>query len=75
MNVENKDEIRKEIDRVVDLMFQKEAVLEQIASLKKDIKEQFDIPVATITKIATLIRKQNLEEEDAKWKMIKELAE
>jgi hypothetical protein len=40
--------------------------------LKKDIKNEYGLPVTTITKVATIIRKQNLEEEEQKWEEIKE---
>ena len=70
-----KKEIKTEINRIVDLMIQADSIREGIAALKKDIKEQYDIPVTTITKVASLVRKQNLEDEDAKWEEIKEFAE
>jgi hypothetical protein len=67
-----KAEIRKEINRIVDLMIQADSIREAIAELKKDIKTQYEIPVATITKVATIIRKQSLEDEEEKWATIKE---
>ena len=67
-----KAEIRKEINRIVDLMIQADSIREAIAELKKDIKTQYEIPVATITKVATIIRKQSLEDEETKWLTIKE---
>lgn len=70
-----KAEVKAEISRIVDLMIQVEAMREQIASLKKDIKEEYAIPVATITKVATIVRKQNLSEEDEKWEEIKDWVE
>lgn len=70
-----KQEIKREINRIVDMMVQIDSLREAISELKKDIKQQYDIPVATITKIATLLRKQNLEEEDQKWQEIKEYVE
>ena len=70
-----KEEVRKEISRIVDLMIQAEAIREQMASLKKDIKEEYGIPVATITKVATIVRKQNLSEEEDKWEEIKEFVD
>jgi hypothetical protein len=70
-----KKEIKNEINRIVDLIIQADSIREAIAALKKDIKEQYDIPVTTITKVANLVRKQNLEDEDAKWEEIKEFAE
>lgn len=70
-----KSEIKGEISRIVDLMIQGEAIREQMASLKKDIKEEYGIPVATITKVATIVRKQNLSEEEDKWEEIKEFVD
>jgi hypothetical protein len=70
-----KHEIKGEISRIVDLMIQGEAIREQMASLKKDIKEEYGIPVATITKVATIVRKQNLSEEEDKWEEIKEFVD
>ena len=67
-----KQEVRKEISRIVDLMIQGESIRESIAELKKDIKTEYGLPVATITKVATIIRKQSLDEEEQKWDEIKE---
>lgn len=67
-----KQELRREISRIVDLMVQAESIRESMAELKKDIKNEYGIPVATITKIASIVRKQNLDEEEEKWAEIKE---
>ena len=67
-----KAEVKKEISRIVDLMIQADSIRESIAELKKDIKNEYAIPVTTITKVATIIRKQNLDEEEQKWDEIKE---
>jgi hypothetical protein len=67
-----KAELRKEINRIVDMMVQMDALRDGISELKRDIKTQYDIPVATITKVATIIRKQNLAEEEDKWSTIRE---
>jgi hypothetical protein len=67
-----KQELRREISRIVDLMVQAESLRESMAELKKDIKNEYGIPVATITKIASIVRKQNLDEEEEKWAEIKE---
>jgi hypothetical protein len=72
MDTEIKTELRKEINRIVDAMIQMDSLRESISELKKDIKTQYDIPVATITKVATIIRKQNLTEEEEKWAAIRE---
>ena len=65
-----KSELKIEISRIVDLMIQIEAMRDKIGALKKDIKENYGIPVATITKVATIVRKENLSEEEEKWEEI-----
>lgn len=70
-----KQELRQEISRIVDLMVQIDSLRESISELKKDIKSNYDIPVATITKVATIIRKQSLQEEEQKWEEIKEFVD
>lgn len=67
-----KQEVRKEISRIVDLMIQAESIRESIAELKKDIKNEYGLPVATITKVATIVRKNSLQEEEEKWEEIKD---
>ena len=75
MEVALKAELKQEISRIVDLMIQAESIRESIAELKKDIKTEYGIPVATITKVATIVRKQNLDEEQEKWEEIKEFVD
>jgi len=70
-----KSELKTEISRIVDLMIQIEAMRDKISALKKDIKENYGIPVATITKVATIVRKENLSEEEEKWEEIKDFVE
>ena len=70
-----KSELKTEIQRIVDFMIQIEAMRDKIGALKKDIKENYGIPVATITKVATIVRKENLSEEEEKWEEIKEFVE
>ena len=70
-----KSELKIEISRIVDLMIQIEAMRDKIGALKKDIKENYGIPVATITKVATIVRKENLSEEEEKWEEIKDFVE
>ena len=73
MEVALKNELKQEISRIVDLMIQAESIRESIAELKKDIKTEYGIPVATITKVATIVRKQNLDEEEENGKRSKSL--
>ena len=75
MEVALKAELKQEISRIDDLMIQAESIRESIAELKKDIKTEYGIPVATITKVATIVRKQNLDEEEEKWEEIKEFVD
>jgi hypothetical protein len=75
MEVALKTELKQEISRIVDLMIQAESIRESIAELKKDIKTEYGIPVATVTKVATIVRKQNLDEEEEKWEEIKEFVD
>ena len=70
-----KSELKTEISRIVDLMIQIEAMRDKISALKKDIKENYGIPVATITKVATIVRKENLSEDEEKWEEIKDFVE
>ena len=70
-----KSELKTEISRIVDLMIQIEAMRDKIGALKKDIKENYGIPVATITKVATIVRKENLSDEEEKWEEIKDFVE
>ena len=72
MEVALQEEVKKEISRIVDLMIQAESIRESIAELKKDIKNEYGLPVATITKVATIVRKNSLQEEEEKWEEIKE---
>jgi|TARA_R110000782_G_scaffold67570_1_gene136430 hypothetical protein len=63
------------INAIVDLMIQGDSIREEISELKKQLKASHDIPVATITKVATIIRKSILEQEQEKWDEILELVE
>lgn len=69
------DKLKKQINEIVDLMIQIDSMRETISEIKKEIKKEFELPVATINKVATLLRKQNLNEEDEKWQEIKEYVE
>lgn len=70
-----KQEFKDDINAIVDLMIQGDSIREGISELKKEMKGKYDIPVATITKIATIIRKQSLDEEEEKWSEIRNLVE
>lgn len=67
-----KQNLKADMNKIVDMMIQMDSLREAIAEQKKDIKKNYDIPIATITKIATLIRKQNMNQEQEKWDEIVE---
>lgn len=69
------EELKSKINKIVDLMIQIDSMRELISETKKEIKAEYEMPIATINKVATLLRKQNLQEEDEKWQEIKEYVE
>lgn len=68
-------ELKKEINRIVDLMIEAESIRSSISELKKDIKKEYGIPTPTITRVTSILRKQNLDEEEQKWEEIKEFVD
>lgn len=68
-------EFKDDINSIVDLMIQQDSIREQISEIKKELKTKYELPVSTISKIATIIRKQSLSEEDEKWSEIRNLVE
>lgn len=71
----NENKFKEDITKIVDLLIQMDSIREAIGELKKDMKSEHEMAIPKITKIATLIRKNSLEEEDEKWEEIKELVE
>lgn len=71
----NEEKFKQDITEIVDILIQIDSLRELMTEKKKEIKTEHELPVATITKIATLIRKQNLAQEDEKWQEIKDLVE
>lgn len=70
-----KANLKQDIQKVIDLLYQIESLKEAISEEKKAIKEEYDIPITTINKVVSILIKQNLEQEEAKWQEIKELIE
>lgn len=68
-----KKDFKKDMQRLVDLMIQGEAIKEQIATLKKDMKAEYEVPMPLITKVANMVRKDNLTEETEKWEELSDL--
>ena len=61
------EELRKDLERVVDLMIQIESNREALSSLLKDIKVEYDIEIPIARRVATIMRKENRAEEEEKW--------
>ena len=61
------EELRKELERAVDLMIQIENNREALSSLLKDIKVEYDIEIPIARRVATIMRKENRAEEEEKW--------
>jgi len=66
-------ELKQDMSRLVDLMITAEAARDAIAEQKKHIKSEYEIAIPLITKIATILRKDALDEEEEKWNEIKNL--
>jgi hypothetical protein len=75
MSEDIKSELKQEIQKIMDLLVQIDAYKEAVSDAKKAIKEEFGIPITTINKVVSILVKQNLEEEEAKWQEIRELIE
>jgi len=67
------EELRKDLERVVDLMIQIESNREALSSLLKDIKVEYDIEIPVARRVATVMRKESRSEEDEKWKVFNDI--
>ena len=67
------EELRKELERAVDLMIQIENNREALSSLLKDIKVEYDIEIPVARRVATVMRKESRSEEDEKWKVFNDI--
>ena len=61
------EELRKEFERVVELMIQIDADRDAISSLLKDIKAEYEIEIPIARRVATIMRKESRAEEEEKW--------
>ena len=67
------EELRKELERAVDLMIQIENNREALSSLLKDIKVEYDIEIPVARRVASVMRKESRSEEDEKWKIFNDI--
>ena len=67
------DELKREFEKVVDLLVQIESARESISSLLKDIKAEYNIEIPVARRVANVMRKNSRAEEEEKWNEFKEL--
>ena len=66
-------ELKKEFEKVVDLLIQIESARESISSLLKDIKAEYNIEIPVARRVANVMRKNSRAEEEEKWNNFNEL--
>ena len=67
------DELKREFEKVVDLLIQIESARESISSLLKDIKAEYNIEIPVARRVANVMRKNSRAEEEEKWNEFNEL--
>ena len=67
------DELKREFEKVVDLLVQIESARESISSLLKDIKAEYNIEIPVARRVANVMRKNSRDEEEEKWNEFNEL--
>ena len=67
------DELKREFEKVVDLLVQIESARESISSLLKDIKAEYNIEIPVARRVANVMSKNTRAEEEAKWTEFNEL--
>ena len=58
------DELKREFEKVVDLLVQIESARESISSLLKDIKAEYGIEIPVARRVANVMRKNSRAEEE-----------
>ena len=61
------DELKREFEKVVDLLIQIETARDSISSLLKDIKGEYNIEIPVAQRVANVMRKNSRAEEEEKW--------
>ena len=67
------DELKREFEKVVDLLVQIESARESISSLLKDIIAEYNIEFPVARRVANVMRKNSRAEEEEKWNEFNEL--
>ena len=66
-------ELKNELEKVVDLMVQIDSARESISSRLKDIKSEYQIEIPVARRVATVMRKNSRAEEEQKWEEFNEI--
>ncbi len=66
-------ELKNELDKIVDLMIEIESAREAISSRLKDIKSEYNIEIPIARRVATVMRKNSRSEEEQKWEEFNEI--
>ena len=66
-------ELKNELEKVVDLMVQIDSARESISSRLKDIKSEYQIEIPVARRVATVMRKNSRSEEEQKWEEFNEI--
>ena len=66
-------ELKNELEKVVDLMVQIDSARESISSRLKDIKSEYQIEIPVARRVATVMRKNSRSEEEQKWEEYNEI--
>ena len=67
------NELKQELEKIVDLMIEIESCRESISSRLKDIKSEYGIEIPIARRVATVLRKSSRSEEEQKWKEFNEI--
>ena len=67
------NELKQELEKIVDLMIEIETCRESISSRLKDIKSEYEIDIPIARRVATVLRKNSRSEEEQKWEEFNEI--
>ncbi len=66
-------ELKNELEKVVDLLIEIESAREAISSRLKDIKAEYGIEIPIARRVANVMRKNSRSEEEQKWEEFNEI--
>jgi len=71
--VSTNQELKNELEKVVDLLIEIESAREAISSRLKDIKAEYGIEIPIARRVANVMRKNSRSEEEQKWEEFNEI--